>query len=249
MEIEQSVALFFFPKPGFDAKLCLYLLAILVLLLTIHLTLNRVEVLVVICINPLNEGLALGQADVLKAGLLLSISRRFTLWSYRLNAVALLYGCRYIIGIQKGFEIGTRGFFHRYQSWFLLLLLLLLLLMRLQYLFCQLSPLVILVLWLFLPLPTRRRLLRCLVSRRIFALVILSGILLHLPGTIFSNLNQIKILQQINPAVIYAFHHDMLLVISYVFLEGHNRRCVMISRVSGSAADLRKLVRIEIIWV
>ena len=191
MEVEQSMALFFFPKPGFDAKLCLYLLAILVLLSTIHLTLNRVEVLVVICINPLNEGLALGQADILKAGLLLSIPRRLTLWSYRIHAVTLLYSSRDIIGIQKGFEIGTRGFFHRYQPGFLLLLLLLLLLMRLEYLFCQLSSLVILMLWLFLPLPTRLRLLRRLISRRIFAVVILSGVLLQLPGTIFSNLNQI----------------------------------------------------------
>ena len=174
MEIEQSVALFFFPKPCFNTELCLYLLAILVLLLTIHLALNRVEVLLlVICINSLNERLALSQIDILKAGLLLRIARWLIFGNYRIvKTIVLLNSSRHIIRIKDRLKIVAR-FFHSNQLWliFFLVLILLLLLMRLEYLFSQLRSLIIfnffLILCLFLPLlvtPARRRLLRCLIS-------------------------------------------------------------------------------------
>ena len=113
MEIEQSVALFFFPKPCFNTELCLYLLAILVLLLTIHLALNRVEVLLlVICINSLNERLALSQIDILKAGLLLRIARWLIFGNYRIvKTIVLLNSSRHIIRIKDRLKIVAR-FFH-----------------------------------------------------------------------------------------------------------------------------------------
>ena len=70
MKVEQSVALLFLPKPCLDAELCKDLLTVLILLLPFHLTVYRVKALLIICIDPLDEGLALSQIDILIARLI-----------------------------------------------------------------------------------------------------------------------------------------------------------------------------------